>query len=112
MKKIILLALIPVFLLAACGEETEQEKAQKKAAVEGFNILKDLGKMAQEGSSDQELQNTALDRIAESLGKVVEGSEAELTDEEKQALKDGASLLKDGAKGLKDEALKALRTQD
>ena len=68
--------------------------------------------MAQEGSTDQELQNTALDRIAESLGNVVEGSEAELTVEEKQALKDGVSMLKDGAKGLKDEALKALRTQN
>ena len=109
MKKILLLSVIPLVLFTACSEDTEQEKAQKKAAAEGFNILMDLGKMAQEGSTDQELQNTALDRIANGLGAITEGTDAELTDEEKKALKEGAGLLKDGAEGLKEEALKAIK---
>ena len=109
MKKILLLSVIPLVLFTACSDDTEQEKAQKKAAAEGFNILMDLGKMAQEGSTDQALQNAALDKVVNGLENITEGSEAELSDEEKQALRDGAGLLKDGAQGLKEEALKAIK---
>ena len=107
-KKLLLISLMSFSLLSACGEQTEQEKAQKSAIFEGISILHDMGKMAQEGASDQEIQNATIERVTKSLSTVTDGTSAELTEKEKKALSESAELLKDGAKGLKEEAEKAI----
>jgi len=107
MKKIIISSIL-VLILLGCGAETEEEKNQQKAVMKGMDILYNLGKESQDGASDEEIQNSALDKVVTGLSDIMDDSTTPLTDEEKKSLKDSADLLKDSAKGLKEEVVKAL----
>lgn len=107
--KTVLTSIFIVLLFQGCGAETEQEKNQQKAVEKSIGILYDLGKMSQDGASDQEVQNSGIDKVLKGLEEIGDESKTPLTEEEKKLLEEGGDLLKDDAKGLKQELLKALK---
>ena len=109
MKKIQLISFILIsgLLITSCGQ-TEEEKNQMKALWDGFNMMKDIGDIWNSEGTEQEKQNEAIDRMAKGFWDMMDGSDEELTDEEKEALMQWANMLKDWGKGLKDEMDKVL----
>ena len=110
MKKVaIMMALVSTLALSACGIDTTKMSAIK----EGVDMAKQIGEVGnQEGMTDQEKQNAAIDIFAGGIGEMMDGSEEELTDEEKAALMQGADMLKDNGAGVKAELDRQLEEMD
>lgn len=118
MKKlwILVLAISPILLLAGCGQ-TPKEKAAGNVAKEGLNFLKEMGELGQaheDGKlTDKELQAGVSDKLGDSLGNVLDGTDDALTNTEKKQLKDDVNEAtetitdKDKLSDMIDEAAKS-----
>ncbi len=100
MKKIFSIGFVLIMAvgLTACGE-TQEEKNQKKLLGDGFKMLMDVGKMAQDGASEGEIGDKLKNGVLDSLSGLKGPDGETLSKDELGTLREGmdkgAGLIKE-----------------